>query len=137
MGVDRQGLHFYLIPVAADRQACIAIRLAQQPELHYNARKEIAAARGPRLAGKSTREEEAMIHSISNGHNQRHQTPAGPIHPRLGIPELAGVCRYDEVGAPGFGVEENVALLKRYNWVETRLTDLFLTQLTSTPEWEV
>ena len=25
----------------------------------------------------------------------------------------------------GFGVEENVRRLKRYNWVETRLTDLF------------
>src|SRR5712691_8954349 len=60
-----------------------------------------------------------------------------PVHPRLGIPELGGVCRYEEVGAPGFDVEENVALLKRYNWIETRLTDLFLTQLTATPEWEI
>jgi hypothetical protein len=60
-----------------------------------------------------------------------------PAHPRIGIPELAGVCRYDEVRAPGFGVEENVALLKRYNWIETRLTDLYLTQVTATPEWEV
>jgi hypothetical protein len=62
---------------------------------------------------------------------------APPVHPRLGIPELGGICRYEEVGKPGFGVEENVRLLKRYNWVETRLTDLFLTQLTATPEWEV
>src|SRR5438094_7627161 len=69
---------------------------------------------------------------------ERRSTVApSPTHPRLGIPELGGVCRYDEVGTPGFGVEENVALLKRYNWVETRLTDLFLTQLTATPEWEV
>src|SRR5438105_606339 len=72
-----------------------------------------------------------------NGKNDRTVTRRAPGHPRIGIPELAGVCRYDEVGAPGFGVEENVALLKRYNWVETRLTDLFLTQLTATPEWEV
>jgi len=64
-------------------------------------------------------------------------TKAGPVHPRLGIPELGGICRYDEVGKPGFGVEENVGRLKRYNWVETRLTDLFLTRLTATPEWEV
>jgi hypothetical protein len=59
------------------------------------------------------------------------------VHPCLGIPELGGICRYEEVGKPGFSVEENVARLKRYNWVETRLTDLFLTQLTATPEWEV
>jgi hypothetical protein len=62
---------------------------------------------------------------------------AGPSHPRLGIPELGGVCRYEEVGVPGFGVEENVRRLKRFSWVESRLTDLFLTQLTATPEWEV
>ena len=58
-------------------------------------------------------------------------------HPTSGIPELAGVCRYEEVDQPGLGVEENVRLLKRYNWVETRLTDLILTRLASTPEWEV
>lgn len=60
-----------------------------------------------------------------------------PTHPRLGIPELAGVCSYEQADRSGFGVEENVALLKRYNWVETRLTDLMLTQVTATPEWEV
>src|SRR5216684_5235490 len=79
-----------------------------------------------------------------NGHNGNQPSREGqtmaaaaPVHARLGIPELGGICRYEEVGKPGFGVEENVALLKRYNWVETRLTDLFLTQLTATPEWEV
>jgi hypothetical protein len=41
------------------------------------------------------------------------------------------------VAVPGYGVEENVARLKRYNWVETRLTDLFLTQINATPEWEL
>jgi hypothetical protein len=60
-----------------------------------------------------------------------------PSHPRLGIPELAGICTYADADRPGLGVEENVALLKRYNWVETRLTDLLLTQVTATPEWEV
>jgi hypothetical protein len=60
-----------------------------------------------------------------------------PVHPRIGVPELAGVCTYEEAARPGIGVEENVALLKRYNWVEQRLNDLFLTRLTSTPEWEV
>lgn len=65
-----------------------------------------------------------------------------PVHPRLGhngnfVPELAGVCTYEQAGREGLGVEENVALLKRYNWVEQRLNDLILASLNSTPEWEV
>lgn len=64
-------------------------------------------------------------------------TPNGHRHPSLGIPELAGVCRYRDVDRAGYGVEQNVALLKRYNWVETRLTDILLAHVTSTPEWEV
>jgi hypothetical protein len=73
--------------------------------------------------------------SAANGHASLEPRP--PVHPRLGVPELAGLCRYEDMGAPGYGVEENVRLLKRFNWVETRLTDLVLTQLTATPEWEV
>ena len=65
-----------------------------------------------------------------------------PTHPRLGhagnfVPELAGVCTYAEAAREGLGVEENVALLKRYNWVEQRINDLILANLNSTPEWEV
>src|SRR5947207_5936385 len=90
---------------------------------------------------RERKREETMTPTAINTDVLADQRPAttGPLptHSRLGIPELAGVCRYDEVGTLGFGVEENVALLKRYNWVETRLTDLFLTQLTATPEWEV
>lgn len=71
-----------------------------------------------------------------NGQNRPGRSPRGPVHPRLGIPELAGVCTYEEVDRPGLSVEENVRLLKRYNWVETRLTDLFLAHLNATPEWE-
>jgi hypothetical protein len=71
-----------------------------------------------------------------SGKDGRSHSP-GPVHPRIGIPELAGVCSYGEAGSPGIPVEENVALLKRYNWVETRLTDLMLAHLTATPEWEV
>jgi hypothetical protein len=64
------------------------------------------------------------------------------VHPRLRhdgrfVPELAGVCTYAQAAVEGIGVEENVALLKRYNWLEQRLADLFLSRLNSTPEWEV
>jgi len=73
----------------------------------------------------------------SNGSNGGERRTARAPHPRLGVPELAGVCTYEQAAGSGLGVEENVALLKRYNWVETRLTDLILTHLTATPEWEV
>ena len=65
-----------------------------------------------------------------------------PRHSRLGpparpVPELGGVCSYADAARPGLDVTATVALLKRHNWVETRLTDLFHTRLNSTPEWEV
>jgi hypothetical protein len=73
-----------------------------------------------------------------NGRRAAGELPReGPVHPRIGVPELAGICTYEEADRPGLGVEENVRLLKRYNWIETRITDLILTQLTATPEWEV
>jgi hypothetical protein len=75
--------------------------------------------------------------SNGNGRRGRLPSPAPPVHARIGVPELAGVCTYAEAGRAGIPVEENVRLLKRYNWVETRLTDLILTHLTATPEWEV
>jgi hypothetical protein len=76
----------------------------------------------------------------ANGHHSPAHRPLrhrAPVHPRIGVPELAGVCTYEQVEQPGLGVEENVRLLKRYNWVETRLTDILLGHLTATPEWEV
>src|SRR5439155_7669601 len=82
----------------------------------------------------SVEEETAMTRNGSNG--KRNGAAGGPAHPRLGIPELGGVCTYAEAARPGIGVEENVRLLKRYNWVETRLVDLFLAHVTATPEWE-
>ena len=41
-------------------------------------------------------------HAVGDGH-PKSKIPR-PVHPRPGIPELGGVCRYEEVGAPGFGV---------------------------------
>jgi hypothetical protein len=65
-------------------------------------------------------------------------TPYGNVtSPQIGVPPLAGICTYDEAARIGFGVDENVARLKRFNWVEQRLTDLALTRLNATPEWEV
>lgn len=55
----------------------------------------------------------------------------------LGIKPLAGVCSYEEACKPGYGVETNVKLLRRYNYVKTRLNEVFTAHMASTPEWEV
>jgi len=55
----------------------------------------------------------------------------------LGMLPLAGVCTYDEAIKPGYGVEKNVSLLRRYNYVETRLNQIASAHLANTPEWEV
>ncbi len=71
--------------------------------------------------------------------DNRTEFPTSPSAPRphAGVPEFAGVCTYATVGTGGYSVEENVRRLKRFNWVETRLADLILSRLASTPEWEV
>jgi hypothetical protein len=55
----------------------------------------------------------------------------------LGIPPLAGLCTYDEACQPGYSVDKTVSLLKRYNYLKTRLNELFATHLAHIPEWEV
>ncbi len=55
----------------------------------------------------------------------------------LGIPPLAGVCSYEEAMQPGYGVERNVSLLRRHNYVETCLHQLAAAHVARTPEWEV
>lgn len=57
--------------------------------------------------------------------------------PSLGIPELAGLCTYEDAARVGYSVDENVRRLVRYHWVERRLMDVALSHLTATPEWEV
>ncbi len=55
----------------------------------------------------------------------------------LGIPPLAGLCTYDEAVKPGFDVETNVNLLRRYNYVEVQLNQIMAAHLPNVPEWEV
>jgi hypothetical protein len=53
------------------------------------------------------------------------------------IPVLAGVCTYEEAARLGYGVEENVARMVRYAWIEKRMMDMGLYWMNPTPEWEV
>ncbi|MEX1030073.1 MAG: hypothetical protein WDZ91_08545 [Paenibacillaceae bacterium] len=55
----------------------------------------------------------------------------------LGIPPLAGICDYGAAVKPGYDVERTVNLLKRYNYVKSRLLAIFSAHLAKTPEWEV
>lgn len=55
----------------------------------------------------------------------------------LGLPPLAGIASYQEACRPGISVEENTELLRRYNYIKTRLVEIFSAHITGTPEWEI
>ncbi|MBW3623170.1 MAG: hypothetical protein KY468_07135 [Armatimonadetes bacterium] len=57
--------------------------------------------------------------------------------PSIGIPPLAGIATYEEASVPGYSVDDNVDLMRRYNYVETRLYEISAAFLNPTPEWEV
>ena len=53
------------------------------------------------------------------------------------IPELAGLTSYAQAARIGLSVDDNVARLLRYHWVERRLMAIAVSRLPATPEWEV
>jgi hypothetical protein len=55
----------------------------------------------------------------------------------LGLPPLAGIATYEEACRPGLSVEDNTALLRRYNYIKSRLVEIVSAHITSTPEWEI
>ena len=57
--------------------------------------------------------------------------------PSIGIPPLAGLATYEEAARPGYGVDETVELIRRYNYTERRLYTMSAAFLNPTPEWEV
>src|SRR5438034_8020503 len=57
--------------------------------------------------------------------------------PCTGIPPLAGLATYEEAARPGYSVDDNVDLMRRYNFVESRLYQMSAAFLNPTPEWEV
>jgi len=57
--------------------------------------------------------------------------------PSIGIPPLAGLASYEGAAKPGFGVDENVELMRRYNFIEGALYQISAAFMNPTPEWEV
>ena len=57
--------------------------------------------------------------------------------PRIGIPPIAGVASLNDATRIGYSVDDNVARLLRYHWIEKRLSEIATAKLTATPEWEV
>ena len=57
--------------------------------------------------------------------------------PRIGIPAIAGLGSLQDATRIGYSVDDNVARLLRYHWIEKRLSDIATARLTATPEWEV
>ena len=53
------------------------------------------------------------------------------------IPELAGIATYAQASRIGYSVEDNVARLLRFHWVERRLMAALIAHLTAEPVWEV
>lgn len=57
--------------------------------------------------------------------------------PGIGIPPLAGLATYEEAARVGYSVDDNVELMRRYNYIERRLHELSCAFMNPTPEWEV
>ena len=57
--------------------------------------------------------------------------------PSIGVPPLAGLATYEEAARAGYGVDENVELMRRYNFIEGALYKLSAAFMNPTPEWEV
>jgi hypothetical protein len=57
--------------------------------------------------------------------------------PRIGIPALAGLCSLQDATRIGYTVDDSVARLLRYHWIEKRLSEIAVKRLARTPEWEV
>ncbi len=62
---------------------------------------------------------------------------AMPLHPYDNIPALAGIASYENAARVGLSVDENVARLLRFHWVERRLMATLIAHLTAEPVWEV
>src|SRR6476620_914834 len=54
----------------------------------------------------------------------------------LNIPPLAGVCTYQESFKLGYTIDRSVALLRRYNYLASQLSQIHAAHLPSVPEWE-
>jgi hypothetical protein len=59
------------------------------------------------------------------------------IAPRIGVPPLAGLGTLDDAARIGYSVDDSVARLLRYHWIEKRLAEICAARIPSTPEWEV
>lgn len=57
--------------------------------------------------------------------------------PSIGVPELAGLASYAGAARVGYGVDETVRRLLRYQWLERSVMRVLVTHLPATPEWEV
>jgi cyclophilin family peptidyl-prolyl cis-trans isomerase len=60
-----------------------------------------------------------------------------PGAPPSGVPPLAGLSTYSGAARLGYGVEENVRRLVRYQWTARRVMQAMLAHLTAEPIWEV
>ena len=53
------------------------------------------------------------------------------------LPQLAGLCTYEEAARLAYTVEQDVERFVRYAWFEKQAMEIALAWLNPTPEWEV
>ncbi|MDQ6419709.1 hypothetical protein RB620_09735 [Paenibacillus sp. LHD-117] len=53
------------------------------------------------------------------------------------IPKYAGVCKLEEACRIGLPIDDNVSILKRFNYIKSKLYDIMVKHMNRTPEWEV
>lgn len=55
----------------------------------------------------------------------------------IGVPELGGIGTYRSAAQIGYSVDDTVARLLRFQWLERRVMAALVARLIATPEWEV
>ena len=53
------------------------------------------------------------------------------------MPALAGLCSLETGARIGYSVDDSVARLLRYHWIEKRLAEICAARIPTVPEWEV
>jgi len=53
------------------------------------------------------------------------------------VPELAGICTYQEAAGIGYSIDENVRRLLRFQFAERSIARTLVVHIPATPEWEV
>lgn len=69
--------------------------------------------------------------------NAKPTPAADPLNHFRGFPTLAGLCTFTEAERVGYGVEEAVGYLKRFQWAMRRTWHILISRITAEPVYEL